>query len=124
MYIGKAADLCNVSTKTIRHYESLGLLPPVQRSGAYRVFTERDIRLIQLIKQVQGLGFRLSEIKAALSANSHRLPWDVVCQLIEKKEEALNQDIKRLTLMSEQLRRHRVDIRQCLAGDAGCDPLL
>lgn len=124
MYIGKVATLCDVSVKTIRYYESLGLLPAVKRKGAYRVFSERDVRLIRLIKQVQSLGFRLSEIKAALESHDHALPWDIVCQLVREKEIELSREIERLTSMSDQLRAQREDIEDCLAQDPACTQLL
>lgn len=97
MFIGKAAELCGVSTKTIRYYESLGLLPPVERRGAYRVFTESDVRLIRLIKQIQQLGFPLSEVRDALLANRHSLPWEVVSELIACKQREIEQEIARLS---------------------------
>ncbi len=103
MYIGKAAKLSGVSTKTIRYYESMGLLPSAERQGSYRVFSERDVRLIRLIKQVQELGFRLSEMKEALLANNHAVPWVEVCQLIRQKETECELEAKRLTDLSVQL---------------------
>jgi MerR family copper efflux transcriptional regulator len=124
MFIGKAAELCGVSTKTIRYYESLGLLPAVERRGAYRVFTESDVRLIQLIKRVQQLGFPLSEVRDALIANRHSLPWEVVCELIARKQHDVEQEIARLSRIGEQLQQYRKDIQDCLACDPGCEPLL
>ena len=66
MYIGQIAQRAGVSVKTVRYYESLGLLPTVRRRGNYRVFTEQDIRAIDFIKRAQSLGFSLSELKPAL----------------------------------------------------------
>lgn len=39
MYIGKAAKLSGTTIKSIRHYEDIGLLPPAQRQGKYRITT-------------------------------------------------------------------------------------
>lgn len=124
MYIGKAAKLCGVSVKTIRYYESLGLLPNVERQGAYRVFSERDIRLIRLIRQAQASGFRLSELKAALASNHHTLPWNTLCQLMQQKEADIEREIEQLQRKTEQLRRQRKDIEACLAETPDCPPLL
>jgi len=124
MYIGKVAKRCQVSAKTIRHYESLGLLPDVERRGAYRVYTEQHVRLIQLIRQVQGLGFRLAEVKAALDANDQARPWQTVCELIREKEETFAQEIRRLSHLKAQLAEHRRGIEDCLAENPDCDQRL
>lgn len=123
MFIGEAAKRSGVSTKTIRYYQSLGLLS-AQRQGSYRVFEERDVRLIRLIKQLQVLGFRLSEMKQVLLQNNYSVPWDRVCELISAKEAELTQEATRLRAVSRKLREHRAQIEACLEENAGCGPLI
>ena len=79
MYIGKAAQLSGTTIKCIRHYEEIGLLPPPQRRGAYRIYTSQSVELLTFIKCAQQLGFKLKEMQAILA--DHRgqaLPWAVV----------------------------------------------
>jgi DNA-binding transcriptional MerR regulator len=121
MYIGRAARLSNVSEKTIRHYESIGLLNSIERKGAYRVFTESDVRFIRLIKEAQSLGFKLSELSVAMGENHEVPPWEKISQLIQAKEESLEQEIKRLTEKREKLRQHRLGIEACLLANPSCD---
>ncbi len=121
MYIGEAAKRCGVTTKTIRYYESLGLLPRIPRRGAYRVFREEDLQLIRLIKQVQALGFRLSELKALLDANDFSLSWHHVLTMIQHKESELSSEIQRLSTIRQQLHSHRTDIEDCLAEHPDCE---
>jgi MerR family copper efflux transcriptional regulator len=61
--IGIAARLSNVSAKMVRHYEGLGLLPPVARTDSgYRQYGEADVRTLQFIKRGRELGFSMTEI--------------------------------------------------------------
>ncbi|MEG1832293.1 MAG: Cu(I)-responsive transcriptional regulator [Burkholderiaceae bacterium] len=61
--IGATAARTGVSAKMIRHYESLGLLPPVARTAnGYRVYTERDLRALGFIRRARKLGFGMAEI--------------------------------------------------------------
>ena len=61
--IGTAARLSLVSAKMVRHYESLGLLPPVARTDSgYRQYSEADVRSLQFIKRGRELGFSMAEI--------------------------------------------------------------
>ena len=124
MYIGKVAEQCAVTTKTIRYYESLGLLGRVERKGQYRIYTAMHIRLIQLVKQAQSIGFSLAEIQAALSTHQGLLPWQMICQMIETKEQDISAKIAELSQQHSQLQQYRQDIQQCLEDNPSCEPPL
>ncbi len=64
---GKLAKQSGVNFATVRYYEKLGLLPEPPRSNAgYRLFSNKSVKRIGFIKQAQGLGFSLKEIKELL----------------------------------------------------------
>lgn len=67
--IGEVARRAGVRIDTVRFYEREGLLAsaPRTRSG-YRQFTESAVERIAFIKQAQGLGFSLDEVRDVLSA--------------------------------------------------------
>ena len=63
MNIGEAAKLSGVSTKMVRHYESLGLLPNVPRTDSgYRQYGEREVHTLRFIRHARDLGFSMAEI--------------------------------------------------------------
>lgn len=62
--IGKLAKACDVKIDTIRYYERLGLLTPVERSEAgYRKYSGDSIKQLRFVRRAQSLGFALGEIK-------------------------------------------------------------
>lgn len=72
LLIGDAAKLAGVTTKTIRHYHKLGLLLEPERTEAgYRLYTASHLLRLHQIKQLQGLGFSLQQIKEILGEAIH-----------------------------------------------------
>lgn len=60
MFIGEVAARSGATAKAIRHYEAIGLLLNVKRSGRYRIYTDNHVSQIQLIKCEPQYGFSLN----------------------------------------------------------------
>lgn len=66
--IGQAAALSGISAKMLRHYETLGLLGRVARTGSgYRQYNEADVHTLRFIKRSRDLGFSMAEIAELVS---------------------------------------------------------
>jgi MerR family transcriptional regulator, copper efflux regulator len=61
--IGQAAAHSGVSAKMVRHYEALGLLPRIARTGAgYRQYGDTEVHTLRFIRRARDLGFSMAEI--------------------------------------------------------------
>ncbi|WP_411954066.1 MerR family transcriptional regulator [Alkalibacillus sp. S2W] len=61
--ISELANYFNVTTRTIRYYEEIGLLKPERNASGYRQFTKKEVTQLQLIFRGKKYGFNLDEIK-------------------------------------------------------------
>ena len=67
MHIGEMADRSQMSLRTIRHYDEVGLLTPSGRTeGGFRLYTERDFSRLMVIRRMKPLGFTLDEMAELL----------------------------------------------------------
>lgn len=113
MYIGDLSNLTGASPKAIRLYEELGLLTGVQRKGSYRVYSDKNIHQVRLIRQAQTLGFKLSELNSASFLHEGKLNWDDVETQLNRKQLAIHEEINRLTKMLQGLTEISEEIRRC-----------
>ena len=61
--ITEVAETYDVSTRTIRYYEELGLLKPDRTAGNKRIYSKAEIVKLRLILRGKRYGFTLDEIK-------------------------------------------------------------
>lgn len=113
--IGEAARRSGVSAKMVRHYESLGLLPSVDRTEAgYRQYTEKEVHTLRFVKRARDLGFSMAEIGELLKLwqNRRRSSADVR-RIAARHVVELRQ---RMTEMESMLRTLE-DLIDCCDGD-------
>jgi len=61
--IGKLASLLELSPRTIRYYEEIGLLNSIKRiEGGKRIYTDKDLQRLKFITRLKHLGLTLSEM--------------------------------------------------------------
>jgi MerR family copper efflux transcriptional regulator len=68
MQIGEVATRTDLSLRSLRHWEEVGLLKPSGRSeGGFRLYTEDDVEKILVIRRMKPLGFSLEQMKSAMA---------------------------------------------------------
>jgi DNA-binding transcriptional MerR regulator len=69
LQIGLVAERTELSIRTIRHYDEVGLVTPSARSsGRYRLYTEDDVDRLRTIRRMKPLGFTLEEMRQLLDS--------------------------------------------------------
>lgn len=131
--IAQAALQTGLSTKTIRYYDEVGLIPHLRRSGSgfasngYRVFSETDIERLKFTKRAKLLGLSLKQILDLLSVLEHapaRQMRPHLEALLTEKLHEIDERRKQLEMLRADLERiHRNLIETAgTAQKSCCDP--
>jgi DNA-binding transcriptional MerR regulator len=106
MRIGELADRVGVNTKTIRYYESIGLVPQPPRTGAgYRIYGAEDEARLVFIKTAQHLGLSLDEIREVLTLrDAGTAPCDHVRGMLREQIRTISRRMAELRRLRDELR--------------------
>ena len=73
MRIGELASLVGISTRALRHYHRIGLLPePARKANGYREYSLRDAVGLARVRRLTELGLSLDEVRDALAGYASR----------------------------------------------------
>lgn len=121
MRIGEVADRTGVPAKTIRFWESEGLLPaPARTASGYRDYRPADAERVRFVRHAQGAGLRLDEIRQVLDiSDAGEPPCQHVETLVRQRLAEVDTRIAELT----QARRVLQDVaaRAAAQDPADCD---
>ncbi|MFD5421705.1 MerR family transcriptional regulator [Streptomyces sp. NPDC127069] len=103
MRIGEIAALVGVTTRAVRHYHHVGLLPePARRANGYRAYTVRDAVLLARVRRLTELGLGLDEVRDVLADDAGRELADVLAELdadLARQEAELAERRRRLAAL-------------------------
>jgi len=107
--ISALAQRVGVSSKTLRYWESLRLLPRAERSHTgYRLFDLESLRYVAFIQKSKALGMTLAEMREVLRlARSGRCPCPEVIGWTDRKIESLEEEVRSLSALLHRLKRIR-----------------
>ncbi len=96
---GELAKRTGLTIRTLRYYDSIGLLKPSGRSDSgYRLYDDKDIARLRNIQALRDLGFPLSDIRKMLDAGD--VP---VAEIVSRQVHALEQEIARAAEIRDRL---------------------
>ena len=116
MNIGTAAYRSGVSTKRIRYYESIELMPPAPRQhNDHRSYSDNDIHTLRFINRARSLGFSLEEVRNLLDLWRDKTRSAAAVETLVKRQlTAVYRKREELRAMQRTLEDL---VERCVAGD-------
>lgn len=120
--IGQLANLVDMSPRTIRYYEEIGLLNSVKRiERGKRVYTDKDIQRLKFITRLKHLGLTLSEMSELEDIYQiHRTNKKVLPRLLELLDNnalKIDERINHLVKLKADILEYQKKIHQKLSTD-------
>jgi DNA-binding transcriptional MerR regulator len=118
--VGEVAERLEVSPRTVKYYEEIGLVEPEERSrGGFRLYGEREMERLERILKMKGMGYSLAAIREILTVRDAAQEADKATVLItatEHLKEREREASKRIVKMREDLERAKT-LREDLERD-------
>ena len=102
--VGEFSKITNLSIRTLRYYNDIGLLIPeeVDLFTNYRYYGKRNLEDVKIIEELKAVGFTLEEIRDNWNNFSEKMFIDRKEKLLKEIEQ--NQDsIKKLDKMRSKI---------------------
>lgn len=121
MRIGELATTVGVTTKTIRFYESIGLLPePTRTPSGYRAYGDSDAERITFVKTAKRLGLSLDEISEIIGFRDRgEQPCGYVAALLGRQVRQLDGRIREMRALRDELKILEASANAVDDGDGG-----
>lgn len=103
--IGQLGERCGVTPKTVRYYESIGLLDePARTDAGYREYDDGAVKRLRFIRDAQATGLTLAEIASVLELKgAGERSCAHTTALIEGHVAAIDAQIAQLTAARREL---------------------
>jgi DNA-binding transcriptional MerR regulator len=122
VFIGELSAATGVPTKTIRYYETIGVLePPHRTDSGYRDYDDSATDRLSFIRAAQTSGLTLGEIRSIVALRDRGVtPCGHVLELLTARAADLDRRIAELRRLRGDL--HRLVERGRRLHPADCDP--
>jgi MerR family transcriptional regulator, copper efflux regulator len=123
MRIGELARQADVTTRAIRHYERIGVLPAAERTqGGYRDYGEDALMRLAFVRSAQAVGLTLGEIREVIAFRDRgESPCAHVLALLERRSSELSRRISEMESLRAELEALAVRARTLDPADCSDD---
>lgn len=104
--ISQTAQMVNMTTETLRHYDRIGLIKPckIDKFTSYRYYSKREIVRLNTISALRCMDFSLNEIKEILEADD----FELIINFLKQAETSADNKIAQLKYSQSKIKRARL----------------
>ncbi len=120
--IGEISRLVDLSQRTIRYYEEIGLLHSIRRiENGKRVYTDNDVRRLKFINRLKVLGLSLAEMveleKIYRKQRNNREILPKLLQILDERALQIDERVAQLVALKKEIREYQQRLRDKVLQD-------
>jgi DNA-binding transcriptional MerR regulator len=120
--IGEISRLVDLSQRTIRYYEEIGLLHSIRRiENGKRVYTDNDVRRLKFINRLKVLGLSLAEMveleKIYRKQRNNREILPKLLQILDERAVQIDERVAQLVALKKEIREYQQRLRDKVLQD-------
>jgi DNA-binding transcriptional MerR regulator len=120
--IGEISRLVDLSQRTIRYYEEIGLLHSVRRiENGKRVYTDHDVRRLKFINRLKVLGLSLAEMveleKIYRKQRNNREILPKLLEILDARAAQIDERVAQLATLKKEIREYQQRLRNKVLQD-------
>ncbi|HLN90260.1 MAG TPA: MerR family transcriptional regulator [Patescibacteria group bacterium] len=120
--IGEISRLVDLSQRTIRYYEEIGLLHSVRRiENGKRVYTDHDVRRLKFINRLKVLGLSLAEMveleKIYRKQRNNREILPKLLDILDERAAQIDERVAQLVALKNEIREYQQRLRNKVLQD-------
>ncbi len=124
--IGEISRMVDLSQRTIRYYEEIGLLHSVRRiENGKRVYTDHDVRRLKFINRLKVLGLSLAEMvdleKIYRKQRNNREILPKLLEILDERANQIDERVAQLVALKKEIREYQQRLRNKVLQDAAQD---
>ncbi|MEH6944527.1 MerR family transcriptional regulator [Bacillus sp. JJ722] len=102
--IGEFSKICEVSTKTLRYYDEIGLINPdeINPENGYRYYSIRQLKKMLFINRLKSYHFSLGEIKDVLELEKDQAE-EMLCSILNRKRREIQEKLNAFEYTLKQM---------------------
>ncbi|MBP2679231.1 MAG: MerR family transcriptional regulator [Deltaproteobacteria bacterium] len=121
--IGEISRMVDLSQRTIRYYEEIGLLHSVRRiENGKRVYTDNDVRRLKFINRLKVLGLSLAEMveleKIYRKQRNNREILPKLLEILDERAGQIDERVAQLVALKKEIREYQQRLRNKVLQDA------
>jgi len=121
--IGEISRLVDLSQRTIRYYEEIGLLHSVRRiENGKRLYTDHDVRRLKFINRLKVLGLSLAEMveleKIYRKQRNNREILPKLLEILDERAAQIDERVAQLVALKKEIREYQQRLRNKVLQDA------
>jgi DNA-binding transcriptional MerR regulator len=114
--IGEISHLVDLSQRTIRYYEEIGLLQSIRRiENGKRVYTDHDVRRLKFINRLKVLGLSLAEMvdleKIYRKQRNNREILPKLLEILDERAAQIDERVSQLVSLKKEIREYQQRLR-------------